>query len=160
MKTSLLHRLPSLLPLLLLCAAMPPTSTAVNLPARPLAVDPGPWSLNATQQVFTSRAAFEDYFGQRALAVDFDSEWVVLYCAGVRPTSGYVASIDEILNTEDGRSLKISTSLVSPGHSCEVERRRNTPYALAAFPAPRMLRLGLGVIRFAHEESIAVCQAD
>lgn len=152
--------IPSMLPLLLLCGAMPATPGATSLPARPLEVDSGRWAVAATQQVFKSRAAFESYFGQRALGVDFDREWVVLYSAGTKPSTGYVACIDEIVPTENGHSLKITTSLVLPGRSCEVQHRRTTPYALAAFPAPRLLRQGPGVIRFAHGESIAICQGD
>src|SRR6185436_15931056 len=110
------------------------------------------------QLVFKSRAEFENYFGQRALGVDFSKEWVVLYAAGTQPSTGFVASIDEITRTENEQSLKISTSLVHPGRTCPREPRRTMPHALAVIPAMRAeLRDGPGVIRFAHAESLAIC---
>lgn len=151
-----LHLLVPILPLLL-SASLPENPDVTSLPARPIEVDAGGWAAQATDRVFKSRDEFETYFGQRALGVDFGHEWVVLYSAGPRLTTGYVASIDAIEHTESDQSLKITTSLVHPGRSCEVQARRTMPYALAAFPAMRARRDAPGVIRFAHDESIAIC---
>jgi hypothetical protein len=151
-----LHLLAPILPLLL-SAALPENPGLTSLPARPVEVEGGRWAAHATERVFKSREEFETYFGQRALGVDFGHEWVVLYSAGPKPTTGYVASIDAIEHTENSQSLKITSSLVRPGRSCEVEARRTLPYALAAFPAMRVKRDGPGVVRFAHDESIAIC---
>lgn len=150
-----LHLLAPILPLLLSAAL--PENGGTLLPARPVEVEAGRWAVPPTARVFRTRDEFETYFGQRALGVDFGREWVVLYSAGPQPTTGYVAGIDAIEHTENDQSLKITTSLVRPGRSCGVEARRTLPYALAAFPAMRVGRDGPGVIRFAHEESIAIC---
>ena len=152
-----LHLLAPILPLLLAASGPEIPAAPTSLPARPLEVEVGPWVAQATQRVFESRAEFEGYFGQRALGVDFSREWVVLYAAGSQPTSGYVASIDEILRTENEQSLKINTSLAHPGRSCPREAKRTMPYAVAAFPAMRTGRDGPGVIRFSHSDSLKIC---
>jgi hypothetical protein len=151
-----LHLLAPVLPLLL-SATMPPAPEHESVPARPLELEVGRWAAAPAQRVFTTNEEFEGYFGQRALGVDFAHEWVVLYAAGVQATTGYVASIDEILRTENEQSLKITTSLAHPGRTCDVEARRTMPHAVAVIPAMRSGEDGPGVIRFSHTDSLMIC---
>ncbi len=148
-----LHLLAPVLPLLM-SATMPPAPEHTGLPARPIEVEVGRWAAAPAQRVFTNKEEFEGYFGQRALGVDFRHEWVVLYAAGVKPTTGYIASIDEVVRTENEQSLKISTSLVHPGRTCGAEPKRSMPYALAAIPA---MRVEPAAVRFASSASLAIC---
>jgi hypothetical protein len=152
-----LHLLAPILPLLLAAAAPEKSAATYSLPTRPLELQVGRWAAAPAQRVFESREEFEGYFEQRALGVDFNREWVVLYAAGAKLTTGYVASIDEILRTENEQSLKINTSLAHPGRSCPVQARRSMPYAIAVIPAMRTGSDGPGVIRFSHADTLKIC---
>ncbi|MBI4511017.1 MAG: protease complex subunit PrcB family protein [Deltaproteobacteria bacterium] len=85
-----------------------------------------------TFKVFTSATAYRSFFGQPAPAVvNWRTDWVVYYSAGIKPTGGYSAQIEEI--TRVGRTLKVTTSLISPGPDCMVTQALTKPAVLAKF---------------------------
>jgi hypothetical protein len=90
-----------------------------------------------TRVVLTSRAAYAGYFGHPAPAdLDFSREWVFFYSAGTRTTGGYEATVASISRSQSGKTLHVSTHLVSPGVGCNVTFAFSTPHALVAFRRP------------------------
>jgi len=100
-----------------------------------------------TRVLLTSAREYAALFGHEApKSVDFGREWVVFYSAGIKPTGGYDASVLDIRLTENGRSLLVTTSLVSPGPGCIVTLALTKPYALVKLEATTR---DLNVVRFA-----------
>jgi hypothetical protein len=98
-----------------------------------------------TRRVFTSEAAYYNYFGHYSpWEVDFYTHWVVFYSAGVQSTGGYKASIEKIETSSSGQTLYVKTRLESPGDNCMVTQSLTKPYVLAKFkkplPRPRYAR--------------------
>jgi hypothetical protein len=86
--------------------------------------------------VFTSAAGYRAHFGHDAPGVNFATEWVVFYSAGRQRSSGYKASIKRISRSNSGETLKVTTSLESPGPDCPVRPVLTAPYSLVKLPAP------------------------
>ena len=76
---------------------------------------------------------------------------VVLYDAGVKPTGGYVASIQSI-EVAHG-TLYVTTRLESPGPNCLVTESLTHPYALATLKRPR----GFSRVSFATDDTVRDC---
>ena len=70
--------------------------------------------------------------------VDFDSEVVIFFSAGVKPTGGYTASIVKVVQL--GRTLAIATQLEIPGAGCATTDALTTPYALVTVSPTRAIR--------------------
>jgi hypothetical protein len=98
-------------------------------------------------------AEYEALFGHSAPDdVDFDSEIVLFFSAGVQPTGGYVASIAKVLQL--GNTLKVVTQLSVPGESCATTDALTTPYALVTVsPINKVQR-----VRFQHLRSVDDCE--
>lgn len=91
-----------------------------------------------TRKVFTTLAAYKSYFGHKPpLEVDFATDWVVFYSAGSKATGGYSASIATIAMNGTGHTLKVTTSLSSPGKDCMVTQAKTKPFVLAKFTPPQ-----------------------
>lgn len=102
--------------------------------------DIGAVGQSETRRIVTTLAGYRSFFGHNAPSgVNFARDWVVFYSAGVKSTGGYGASIDNIGTSTSGRTLKVTTSLKSPGSGCAVTMALTKPYVLAKFrrPAPR-----------------------
>jgi hypothetical protein len=106
-----------------------------------------------TRLVIRSAERYEGLFGHAPPAeIDFAAgEVVVFYSAGVQNTGGYEASISGIARR--GRTLHITTQLVSPGEGCITTDALTTPYVLAAFEPPARARR----VRFHHEDVVRDC---
>lgn len=89
--------------------------------------------------ILTSAASWQSYFGTAAPAeIDFATEWVAFYGAGVRNTGGHQANLVALRSLPDG-GLLLETEAVSPGSDCIVTQALTTPHAVATFsiPSPR-----------------------
>ena len=111
-------------------------------PATPLALAPvSGWSLpdgadtGEALALFTSGVDFSAYFGVPAPAgVDFGSEWLLFYSAGMRNVPGHLASVTEVVdNTSE---LFVFTALQIPGEGCEVLAWTRPTWTLVRFPRP------------------------
>lgn len=90
-----------------------------------------------TRKVFTSAAAYRNFFGHDApYEVDFYRHWVAFYAAGTQSTGGYDASIVSIETSSSGATLYVKTRLESPGDNCLVTQALTKPYVLAKFNKP------------------------
>ena len=89
------------------------------------------------RKVITSADGYEAYFGSAAPSdVDWSKEWVAFYSAGGKPTGGYSAAITRVTVSESGKTLKLVTSLSSPGDDCFTTQATTNPYTLVRFPKP------------------------
>ena len=150
-----ISRLSSVVPLLLCAAAQSPTPPA-HLKFLPVHVDVGSQAAREARRLFTSAAQFETFFDQRAPAeVDWGTECVAYYAAGVQPTGGYDARILDVQSTEEGRSLMITTSLESPGPNCAVPEMLTRPYVLVRFERPVKQ---FDVVRFGRMDAEIDCK--
>jgi PrcB C-terminal len=99
--------------------------------------DIGSTGTKETRKVFTTAAAYKAYFGHAAPdTVRFSKEWVAFYSAGVERTGGYKASIERVALSNTGLTLKVTTSLSSPGPDCIVTQSLTKPYVLVKFKKP------------------------
>ena len=145
MKISKLSPLPVLASVLALCSASVSQGhirhipTVLHLPAVAIPVDVG--DLGQTESLFliTAYEQFDQLFGDGASAaagIDFKSQWVFFYSAGLLPTGGYEALVEDIMYTPVAQSLVITTQLLSPGESCAVPQMVTKPNILVKFPKP------------------------
>lgn len=106
------------------------------------------------RKVFTSAAAYRNYFGHDAPSdVDFYYDWVAFYSAGTQSTAGYTAKIESI--STSGSTIYVKTSLESPGDNCQVTQAETTPYAFVRFakPYPRPK-----TVRYQKHDSTLYCE--
>ena len=68
--------------------------------------------------------------------LDWSREWVAFYSAGSKPTGGYRAVITRVTVSETGKTLKLVTSLRSPGADCFTTQAFTTPHTLVRFHKP------------------------
>ena len=106
-----------------------------------------------TRIVITRARQYARLFGHAPPAgVDFASgDAVVFYSAGVQRTGGYVASILDI--SRNGRRLRITTQLESPGEGCIVTQALSKPHVLVKFRMPPRIRN----IRFRANDVVRDC---
>lgn len=90
-----------------------------------------------TRRVFTTAQGYRDYFGHDAPGVNFNTHWVAFYSAGNRPKTGHDVAIRAVSVTADGRVLKITTALLSPGPNCATYPLLTRPYVLVKFRRPQ-----------------------
>jgi hypothetical protein len=162
MKLSKLSRISALLPLVLLCgadihSAQPRLLDGVmHLPMTAIPEDPS--SIPETPALFlvTTLAQYQQLFGEDAVAVDFNRDWVFLYSAGLEPTGGYEAVVSDLAYTPDVQSLVITTTLESPGMNCAVPQIVTKPYSVVKFPRPAKV----GVVRLNPEYEVVDCQGN
>ncbi len=87
--------------------------------------------------VIKSRAAFQQVFGAPPPAgINFSSQWVAYYTAGLQSAGGYTASIQRIRLSDTGKTIKIDVNLDAPGAGCAVSLALTTPYAIVKFNKP------------------------
>jgi hypothetical protein len=132
-------RILSIIPLVL-CVAV--ALAAQPKKDRPIAFTPfldeiGEAGKQETKQVFTTAESYRAYFGHNAPDVNFDTHWVAFYSAGNRPKTGHDVAIRAVALTADGRVLKVTTSLLSPGPNCATYPLLTKPYALVKFRRPQ-----------------------
>jgi predicted secreted protein len=90
-----------------------------------------------TRKIFIAPEGYQAYFGKAPPAdIDWQKEWVMFYSAGSRSSGGYDAQIRRISLSATGRTLKVTTSLASPGAGCFVTQAFTRPFALARFARP------------------------
>lgn len=119
--------------------------------------DIGTRGQSETRRVFTSAASYKSYFGHAAPAtVAFPKEWVVFYSAGVKNTGGYDAKVAKITTSTSGLTLKVVTSLVSPGSDCFVTQALTKPYALVKLKRPNPTPSNVSYFR---DDSVRSCSA-
>lgn len=86
-------------------------------------------------RVFTSRRAFNDFYGLTgSLDVDFRYQWVFVYQAGSQPTGGYIPGIIDITRRND--RIRFQTQLATPGNGCFTTQAESRPYVVVAFRKP------------------------
>jgi hypothetical protein len=96
--------------------------------------DIGSTGTSETRKVFTTATSYKSYFGHKApSSVDFSNEWVVFYSAGTQNTGGYTAAVESLSKSKTGLTLKVTTSLTSPGAGCFVNQLVTKPHTLAKF---------------------------
>ena len=109
------------------------------------------------RKVFTTAEGYQAYFGTAPPSrVDFAKEWVVFYSAGYQPTGGYDTQVRRISVSATGRTLKVTTSLVSPGAGCFVTQAVTRPYIVARFPIPDS---NPELVRFYRDDVARDCNA-
>jgi hypothetical protein len=91
--------------------------------------------------IITSAESWENYFGTVPPAdIDFDTESVVFYGAGLQFTGGFSAEIVGISFDDGSQELVIETRFSSPGPYCPVTMALTTPHSIVKFkttdPAP------------------------
>jgi hypothetical protein len=90
-----------------------------------------------TRQLFKTLAAYKDYFGHNPPPeVNFSTDWVFFYSAGVKTTRGYIASVKKIEPDQSGVTLKITTSLATPDSSCKESVQPYKTFVLVKFQHP------------------------
>jgi hypothetical protein len=92
--------------------------------------------------VLRSKSAWKHAMGTTAPAsVDFSTEWVVFYGAGVRNTGGYTAKVTGLSYSASKRSLIVSTHESSPDADCIVTQALTSPHHVVKvqIPSPRPL---------------------
>jgi hypothetical protein len=107
--------------------------------------------------LITTMAHYEQMFGEDARGVDFSHEWAFLYSAGLEPTGGYEALVDDVVYMPDTGLLVISTTLVSPGANCVVPQIVTKPYMLVKFPQPPGKVVG---VRFNPDYQVLDCRGN
>jgi len=108
-----------------------------------------------TRKLFTTSGSYKAYFGHDAPRdVDFSKEWVVFYSAGVKRTGGFEASVARVALA--GRTLNVTTSLVSPGPDCFVTQALTKPHALVKLAKPRPAP---SFVRYYRSDSTNSCAA-
>lgn len=86
-------------------------------------------------RIFTSAQSYRSFFGHAApSSVDFDTSMVVFYGAGLENSGGFVASIPSVLRSLSGKTIKVTTSLQSPGKDCMVTFAITNPHVFVKFP--------------------------
>ncbi len=109
-----------------------------------------------TRRVFLSASSYRSYFGRYApAAVDWSTEWVFLYSAGDKPTTGYTASVTQVRRYTD-YSLGFSTALQSPGTACSKQQLTTRPYVLMTF---RKSSVAPPSASFDHTDTVRDCSA-
>jgi hypothetical protein len=112
-----------------------------------------------TRSLIRSAAAYQAYFGHVAPSeVDFATMWVIFYSAGSRTTGGYSASVTKVIASEPGLpfTLKVTTSLKSPGKDCVVNPVITKAFVLARFKRPFQTATA-PVVRFYQDDTVANC---
>jgi hypothetical protein len=110
------------------------------IPVTPFTDNIGTRGQTETRVLFTTAASYKSYFGHAAPAsVNFGTEWVVFYSAGSKNTGGYQASVQRVRLSDSGLTIKVTTSLESPGVGCIVTQAFTKPHQLVKFkkPTPR-----------------------
>ncbi|MBI4509231.1 MAG: protease complex subunit PrcB family protein [Deltaproteobacteria bacterium] len=107
------------------------------------------------RKLFTTAAQYRAYFGHPAPAgVNWRSDWVVYYSAGGQNTGGYDASISNITVTHSGVTLKVTTTLESPGPGCPVTMAFSRPDVLVKFKRPTRRPRN---VRFYKDDTVRDC---
>jgi hypothetical protein len=126
--------------LLILCGALVPASQPKKDRAIVFAAfmdEIGDVAKQETKRVFMTAESYREYFGHDAPGVNFNTHWVAFYSAGNRPKTGHDVAIRAVALTADGRVLKITTALLSPGPNCTTYPLLTKPYALVKFRRPQ-----------------------
>jgi hypothetical protein len=163
MKITKLFPLSALASLLALCSASVspgharPIPTLMHLPAVAIPVEVG--DLGATESLFliTTYEQFDQLFGDGASAaagVDFKSQWAFFYSAGLEPTGGYEALVEDLSYTAGVQSLVITTQLLSPGENCGVAQLVTKPNILVKFQKPPG---EVGMVRLQKDDQTVDC---
>jgi hypothetical protein len=163
MKMSKLSLVPALASVLALCSAtvspghVRPIPAVMHLPAVALPVDVG--DIGQTESLFlvTTYEQFDQLFGEGASAaagIDFKSQWAFFYSAGLQPTGGYEALVEDIQYTAGVQSLVITTSLLSPGQGCAVPQHITKPNVIVKFPKPPG---DVGMVRLQKDDQTVDC---
>jgi hypothetical protein len=106
------------------------------------------------RRLITSQEEYLEVVGSPPPAdLDFRRYSVVYYSADVRPTGGFEARIAEIRRAQDGRTLTITTQLVSPGAGCMVTQALTYPYTIVRFPRQQDSQ----ITTFQHEDEVRDC---
>ncbi len=110
-----------------------------------------------TRKFVISAAAYRALFGHDAPGIDFSREWLVFYSAGLEPTEGYRAKIPAMVQNPSGTTLKVVTSLESPGRNCNVADVETKPWAMVRFAKPAQTRLKY--FRYVRQDTTTACVA-
>jgi hypothetical protein len=90
-------------------------------------------------RIFTTAASYARYFGHSPpSAIDWSTEWVAYYSAGVQSSGGFEASFTLIGSYPAlwPETLVLSTNLAAPGDGCFVTAALTPAYALVKFRRP------------------------
>jgi peptidoglycan/xylan/chitin deacetylase (PgdA/CDA1 family) len=92
------------------------------------------------RRVLTSAAQYRNWTGHDAPStVDFGSgDVVIVYSGGRQSTGGHDANLRGVKLSATGRTLYVTTELVSPGSTCTVTQTSTKPYILAKARAPNL----------------------
>jgi hypothetical protein len=108
-------------------------------------------------RVIRSASSFKAAFGTAPPAwLDFDSEWLAVYSAGIKTTGGYTAEIQRVRLSDSGKSVKVTASLTSPGAGCLVTQSLTKPFAVVRFAA----QPGAATSRFTKLAETDTCGAE
>lgn len=116
-------------------------------------------SIGKTEEgrVIRSATSFRTAFGTAPPAwLDFNDEWLAVYSAGIRPTGGYEAEIQRVRLSDSGMTVKVTSSLTSPGAGCAVTDALTKPVAIVRFPA----QAGASRSRFTKLAEVDTCGMD
>jgi len=72
-------------------------------------------------------------------AIDFNREMVIAVFAGEQPTGGYVVTVTEVKQLEEGRGLKVYYTVEAPGSECFVEQIFTQPFHIIKLPHSKQL---------------------
>jgi nuclease A inhibitor-like protein/protease stability complex PrcB-like protein len=95
-------------------------------------------SIGRTEEgrVIRSASAFRAAFtGAPPADLDFDTEWLAVYSAGVQTTGGYKASILSVRLSDSGKTVKVTSKIEKPGTNCIVTQSLTKPVAVVRFAA-------------------------
>jgi hypothetical protein len=107
----------------------------IDLPARELQISP-PDSQTEYVKIIRSQKQFEALLGTTTSEkVDFSKEWVAVYAAGARPTSGYTAHMNSIIIIDGKLKVNAGTQVPS-GAACIVSQVVTFPSVVVKFKKP------------------------
>jgi hypothetical protein len=110
-----------------------------------------------TRVVIKSAAAYRSYFGHAApRSVDFSTDYVFFYSAGVKSTGGYTASVERVWRSQSGFTIYVATKLEAPGAGCFVTQALTKPYVLVKFKKQPQA----GAFRTQHESVTNDCNVN
>jgi len=88
--------------------------------------------------------------GERAPAVDFRRDMVLVVATGTRPTGGWSIAVERVVRT--GGALRVDLVESSPGPTCLVMQMLTHPAAVVAVPRAE------GPVTFSRRTEVRVCR--
>lgn len=68
----------------------------------------------------------------KAPTIDFKKQYVLVFFAGVKPTTGYKIAVTKVKDTEGKRNIDVA--MIEPGVGCKTKEEKTSPYQFVSVP--------------------------